>query len=440
MKKVILNIGILLCISFVAKGQAGSLSLEEAISIGLKNNFSIQIANYDSRIAENNNTLGNAGFLPSLSLNSGAKKSVTSTNTEDMLGVKTESFNQQTSNYNMGASLDWTLFNGFGMFIKKERLGSLQMLQQTATRATIENTVSEIVISYFAIVQLKNLLQVLQNAIDFSNSRYELTRKKLQIGSTSELAFLKSSTDLNADSASFLRQKVALNNAKAKLKAMLVLEVTADFDVSSTIQFNQLLEYANLKEALFSSNSQINIAKQSVDIALLDYRLTHAPKYPQVAFYTDYTYNHSKYNWGSTAINQNSGPVFGLNLSIPVFDGFNKSRISANARIEAESNKLSYRQVMVNMESSLWQIYNEYRNDLKLVTLETANLEVARHTAKISFEKFRIGEMSDYELRQIQLSELEVENSLLSAQFQAKKSETELLRLSGKLIEDKKSK
>jgi len=102
-------------------------------------------------------------------------------------------------------------------------------------------------------------------------------------------------------------------------------------------------------------------------------RLTHAPQYPQVAFFTDYT-------------------------------------------------------------------YNEYKNDLKLVTIETANLVVARHTAKISFEKFRIGGMSDYELRQIQLSELEAENSLLTAQFQAKKSETELLRLSGKLIEDKKSK
>jgi len=440
MKKIVLNIGILLCMSFMAKGQTVSLSLEDAISIGLKNNFSVQIANNDSKIAKNNNTLGNAGFLPSLSLNSGAKKSIVSTNTEDMSGVKTESSNQQTSNYNMGASLDWTLFNGFGMFIQKEKLGSLQMLQQTTTRATIENTVSEIVISYFAIVQLKNLLQVLQNAIDFSNSRYELTRKKLQIGTTSELAFLKSSTDLNADSASFLRQKVSLTNAKAKLKALLVLETNTDFDVSSTIQFNQLLDYANLKESLFSSNSQINLAKQSVDIALLDYRLTHAPKYPQVAFFTDYTYNYSQYNWGSTAINRNNGPVFGLNLSIPVFDGFNKSRVSANARIEAESNKLSYQQVLVNMEASLWQIYNEYKNDLKLVTLETANLEVARHTAKISFEKFRIGEMSDYELRQIQLSELEAENSLLTAQFQAKKSETELLRLSGKLIENKKSK
>jgi len=71
------------------------------------------------------------------------------------------------------------------------------------------------------------------------------------------------------------------------------------------------------------------------------------------------------------------------------------------------------------------------------VSLEHANLAVARHTTKISFEKYRIGEMSDFELREIQLTELESENSLLVAQFQAKKSETELLRLSGKLIESK---
>jgi outer membrane protein len=434
MKNISFAIVFILSLSFLAKAQTASLSLEDAIGIGLKNNFSIQISKNDFKVAENNNTLGNAGFLPVLNANGGVRKNISSTKTEDLQGAKNESSNLQTNTVNAGISLDWTLFNGFGMFIKKEKLGSLQNFQQTATRATIENTLSEIVISYFAIVQLKNLLQVLQNAIDFSNSRYELTRKKLQIGTASELAFLKSSTDLNADSSSFLRQKVALTNAKSRLKALLVMETTSDLDVSSVIIFDKILDYSSLKDSLSATNSQINLAKQSAEIALLDYRLTHSPKYPQIAFFTDYTLTHSKYNYGSNSISQNAGPVFGLNLSIPIFDGFNKSRVSANAKIEAESTKLTYQQILVNTEATLWQIYNEYRNDLKLVTLETANLEVARHTAKISFEKFRVGEMSDYELRQIQLSELESENSLLSAQFQAKKSETELLRLSGKLI------
>lgn len=416
------------------------LNLDEAIAIGLKNNFSIQIANNDLKIAVNNNSLGNAGFLPSLNLNSGLKENITSNKTTDQNGVSTESSNQRTGNMNVGVALDWILFNGFGMFLKKEKLGSLQSFQQTSMRSTVENVISEIIISYFTVVQLKNSLQVLQNAIDFSNSRYELTRKKLQIGTTSELAYLKSSTDLNADSAAFLRQKVALSNAKSKLSTLLVLGAKDDLDVSSSIQFDRILEYSSLKEVLTEANSQVSMAKQSADLALLDYRLTHSPKYPQVSFFTDYNLTRSKYNYGSSESVQNSGPVYGLNLSIPVFDGFNKRRVSGNARLDAESSKLEYEQVLINIESAIWQIYNEYSNNLKLVKLETANLEVARHTAKISFEKFRVGEMSDYELREIQLSELEAENSLIVAQFQAKKSETELLRLSGKLIDSKQTK
>ena len=434
MKLVQIQIIFLSCFCFIAKGQSGKLNLDEAIAIGLKNNFSIQIANNDLKIATNNNTLGNAGFLPSLNVNGGIKENIASTTTQDLNAVSSESSNQRTGTMNMGVALDWTLFNGLGMFIKKEKLGSLQALQQTSMRATVENIVSEIIIAYFTVVQLKNSLQVLQNAIDFSNSRYELTRKKLQIGTTSELAFLKSSTDLNADSAAFLRQKVTLSNAKSKLSTLLVLDAVANFDVSSTIQFERILDYANLKETLSATNSQISLAKQATALSLLDYRLTHAPKYPQIDFFTDYNLSRSKYNWGSSEMVLNSGPVIGLNLSIPVFDGFNKKRVSGNARIDAESSMLEYEQILKSTESALWQIYNEYTNNLKLVTLETANLEVARHTAKISFEKFRVGEMSDYELRQIQLSALEAENSLIVAQFQAKKSETELLRLSGKLI------
>jgi len=438
MRQISIQIFLLFSMCYLAQGQAVSLSIEDAIAIGLKNNFSIQVARNDSKIAANNNTAGNAGFLPSININGGVRENISTVNTEDNAGVTTKIDNEKTGTMNMAATLDWTLFNGLEMFLRKDKLGSLQALQNTATRATIENTVADIITSYFAIVQLKSSIQVMQNAIDFSNSRYELTRKKLQVGTTSELAFLKSSTDLNADSASFLRQNVALASAKSKLSTLLVLEAGSVFDVTSSIQFNNLLDYNSLKEVLGKENSQISLAKQSVDISLLDYRLTHSPKYPEINFFSDYNWSMSSYNWGSTSKVTNTGPVVGLTLSMPVFDGFNKKRTTANARIEAESKKIEYEQVLKNTEAQLWDTYVQYQSNLRLVTLETANLEVARHTTKISFERFRVGEMSDYELRDIQLSELEAENSLIVAQFQAKKSEIELLRLSGRLIESKK--
>src|ERR1035438_8385375 len=45
------------------------LNLDQAIAIGLKNNYSIQISNNNATMASNDNYIGNAGILPSLTLN-----------------------------------------------------------------------------------------------------------------------------------------------------------------------------------------------------------------------------------------------------------------------------------------------------------------------------------------------------------------------------------
>ncbi|MCE1199501.1 MAG: TolC family protein [Marinilabiliales bacterium] len=424
--------------SQIVFGQSRSLSLEDALATGLKNNFSIRIAEHTQTIAKNNNTLGNAGFLPAIGLSGGMKESTVNAKVTDNLGLQTSGNGQNTGTLSLGASLDWTLFNGFEMFIRKDQLSALQSMQSITTRLKVENVLAEISVTYFTVVQMNNSLQVLQNAIDFSRSRMDLTFKKLQIGSGSELSYLKSSTDLNADSAAFLRQKTALISAKSKLNQLLVWDPQNDFDVTTPIAFGQLPSFESLLQVLPEMNGEINQAKLNTDLSMLEYRMTHSPKYPQVDFFADYNWVSNQYNFGTTAKAINSGPVVGLTVNLPVFDGFNKSRISANAKITAEAQKISQEEVVAAVKSDLWMVYNEYRNNLRLVSLETKNLEVARQTIKISFEKFRVGGISDYELREIQLTELEAENSLLAAQLQAKKSETELLRLTGKLVESRK--
>jgi outer membrane protein TolC len=179
------------------------------------------------------------------------------------------------------------------------------------------------------------------------------------------------------------------------------------------------------------------LANQNSEIAQLNYKLTHAPKYPQVSFFTDYNFNRSNYNFGTTSSSKNNGPVVGLSLSYSVFDGFNRRRNSANALIQNENNKIQLQQVTRDIESQVFQLYNNYKTNMKLVKFESENLKISRQNTFIAFEKYRLGEMSDIDLRLIQIKQLEAENSLLLAQFQAKQIETELLRISGKILSNK---
>lgn len=437
MRLIISGILLFLIQSSQAWSQPKQLSLEDAITIGLSNNFSIRITKNDTQIAKNNNSIGNAGFLPKLGVGGSVNTNVISSETEFATGEVSNVDNATTSSLALGASLDWTLFDGFKMFIQKDKLSLLQKQGETSARVSIENVLSEIIVTYYSIIQNKNRLRVLQDAIDFSNKRRELNMRKYQIGSASELGYLQSVVDLNADSTAFLRQQVTLKNTKADLNFLLVADAASEFEVSDTITFLPLPDYQTIVLSLGISNAQIELANRNSEIAEINYRLTHAPKYPQIDFFSDYNFNRSKYDFGTTSSYKNYGPVAGLNLSYSLFDGFSKRRNSANARIQKESSDIQLQQVTKEIESQVFQLYNNYHNNLKLVKFETENVKISRRNTFIAFEKFRLGELSDIDLRQIQIKQLEAENSLLLAQFQAKQIETELLRISGKILSDR---
>jgi len=437
MRLIIAGIFLLFLHASQAWSQPKLLTFEDAITTGLSNNFSIRIIKNDTEIAKNNNSIGNAGFLPKLGVNGSARESVLTTETTSSSGEVSKNDKAGTSLLSLGASLDWTLFDGFKMFIQKDKLGLLQKQGETSARVTIENVLSEIIVTYYSIIQNKNRLKVLQDAIDFSNRRRELIMRKYQIGSASELGYLQSVVDLNADSAAFLRQQVALKNAKADLNLLMVADAASEYEVSDTITFLSLPDYQTLVSSLGISNARIELAGQNSAIAEMNYRLTHSPKYPQIDFFSDYNFNRSKYDFGTTSRNKNYGSAVGLSISYSLFDGFSRRRNSANALIQQENSDIQLQQVTKEIESQVFQLYNDYQNNLKLVKFEAENVKISRRNTFIAFEKYRLGELSDIDLRQIQIKQLEAENSLLLAQFQAKEIETELLRISGKILSNK---
>ena len=437
MRIIVIGVLLLLLQSFQTRSQTNVMTLEDAITTGLGNNFSIRISKNDNEISKNNNTVGNAGFLPVVGVSGSGSKSVLTTENTSVSGAVSKSDKNGTTLLSLGASLNWTLFDGFRMFIQKDKLGLLQKQGETSARVTVENVLSEIVVTYYSIIQNKNRLRVLQDAIDFSNRRRELINRKYQIGSASELAYLQSVIDLNADSAAFLRQQVTLKNAKAGLNYLLVTDPASDYEVSDTITFLELPDYKTLVSSLPVSNVQIELATQNSSIAEMNYRLTHSPKYPQIDFFTDYNFSRSKYDFGTTSLNKNYGPVVGLGISYSIFDGFSRRRNSANAQIQRETTDIQLQQVTKQIESQIFQLYNDYQNNLKLVIFETENVKMSKKNTFIAFEKYRLGELSDIDLRQIQIMQLEAENSRLLAQFQAKQTETELLRISGKLLSNR---
>jgi outer membrane protein TolC len=78
--------------------------------------------------------------------------------------------------------------------------------------------------------------------------------------------------------------------------------------------------------------------------------------------------------------------------------------------------------------------YNSYSNEIEMIGFEQENLLLARKNMDIARESYAVGSISSLQLREIQQDLMHANIRLISAQFRAKLSETELLLLSGKLL------
>lgn len=409
------------------------LTLEQAIRIGLQNNYSIRLARNEEKIAANNNSAGNAGMLPSLQVNGSGNKSRTSSDQQFITGQTVNRTGAKATSYNANAALEWTIFDGFRMFAAKQQLNKLESLGTAAARQELENSVARIVTAYYDIVRQQQTMEVLSNAREISQERLDIAKTKQNLGSGSGLAALQAQADLNADQSAVLRQQVAITNARIELNRLLARDVQTKFRVADTIPLLPKMNLDPLSKKTAEYNSALRQANLRNKVAELNLRTLQAERFPTIGLNVGYNYSRSESESGFLLYNQSYGLTYGLTLSMNLFDGFNLDRQIQNARISAKNSMIEYNQMETQIRSSLQQSFENYQNSMQLVSLEQQNLDVAKQTVDVATERYRLGSITPLDLKEAQNTFIQAESRLVDARYQATAAETELLRISGQL-------
>ena len=433
-----LNKIFLILISFVffnlpSFGQ-GTLTLQDVIEITLSNNFSISIARNESKIAENNSTIGNAGFLPTLDATGSYVKSQSDTKQEYFDGRTIDKTGAKSSNLNVGLNLNWTIFDGFGMFANISMLKELRRIGEANFKSEVENNIADVTETYYNLIREKQVLDVLKETITISEERVRIAQSEKDVGSGSKFDLRQAQVDLNEDRSNLLKEELTYEQLKVSLNQLMGRDVNLDFSVSDTIVVDKNLDLEKLKNLTLERNTELNIAKKNLNLSEINLTLARSELYPTISLTGGYNYTNSESAAGFIKSNKNYSLSYGVTASFNLFNGLNTRRGIENAEINIESSRLSMEQVESEIEASLLNTYKKYLNSLQLVQLEEENHIIAQESVDIALEKLKLGNITPLEFRETQRKLIDAKSRLVSAQYDAKAAETELLRLSGQLI------
>lgn len=443
MKRISL-ISLLLITQFVPFAQP-LLTVEEAVATALKNNYDIRLARNDSTSAAIDFSYRDAAFLPRVNATLGTTWN--NNNVRQVLadGSKRESSGLKSNNINAQLALNWTIFDGLRMFATREKIEEFVKLGELVVQNQVINTVADVIITYYNIVRQKQQLIAVREQMSLSQERVKLAQYKLDIGVGAKPDVLQSKVDLNAQRALELQQENIIAQLKEELNLLMnppggIRDAPAStrFEVTDSIPINHNLALGDLQAGIESSNPGLRMARKNIDIARLTLRERRAERFPVVSFNSAYNFNRVEnqavINNFSTLFNRNRGLNYGLTASIPIFNNFNNRRLTRQAALDISYQELFYefRRSLANV--ALFNAFRDYEQQRKALLLEEENILLARENVQIIFQVYRLNSTTLIQLKEAQRSLQDAYTRLITARYNTKVAETELLRLKGTLV------
>ncbi len=414
------------------------LTVEQAISSTLENNYEIKLVRNDSSSYALDNAYARAAFLPRLNASTGLVYNNNNQKQKFTDGTKRESNGIRSNNISGSVQLNWVLFDGLKMFATKDKLAEFVKLGELNIKDQMVTAVAQVINTYYNIVRQKQLLLAIEEQMSITEERVKLAEKRLSVGLGARPELLQGKVDLNAQKAARLKQQTLIEQVKDLLNQLMNVAMNTRYEVSDTIPFSDNIILGDIMSGVENTNPQLLLTKKNIDITKLTLKERKAERYPVLSFNSAYNYsktdNTTVVNPFTPLYSRNNGFNYGIGISIPILNYFNTKRQIDQTKLDMDYLKISYQNQKARIDLGITIAFKDYELQKKTLALEEDNILLAKENVFIAVERFRLGISTNLDLRETQKSLADAYDRLIAARYNCKLAETELLKLKGDLV------
>ena len=427
------------------------LTKQEAIKLTLENNLGILIAENNVAIAENNKSVLNSRFLPTLSGTAGANYqrddstfefpgqfSIDEETGERVPRPDANLYKAEAQRYNARINADYVLFDGLGRWYDMKRLKEEYNLSSLQARETLETTILQLFSVYFEAARVSENITVLEETYRNTKNRLQRAKYSFEFGQVNKLDVLNAEVDLVNDSINMMNERQLLSNTVRDLNIILNADLEQKFAVDTTITFINELQLEDF--AMQGEANNVRMLQAKSNMTINDFTLQSAKSVflPTIGLNGFYGWNLNNNAPGAffPGVTVNNRRNFGLGATLTwnLFDGGSGITQVKNAKILLESQDAQQEQIALEVKRDIANAKGDFQNRLKVFQLQQQNVITATDNYKRSNERYKLGQITSVELRQAQINLLNAQTSRNLAKYNAKLAELQLLQLTGQLL------
>lgn len=400
MKKKIVLAGLMLGLWGPLQAQSPTpdreMSLEECIEYALQHNEDIAKAAYDEEIGRNQIKEVKSQGLPQINA-TGKLEYYPSLPTQILPGAM---FGQagdipvqfgKDFNASAGVQLTQLLFNK-SFFVGLQAAKSSQDLYRLRTEMTQEQLAYNISTAYLQILQTREQFTTL----DANLERLAQLEKILQLQYENDLVKKVDVNRLQVNRVNLENQRqnlvTAVEQQKNYLKFFMGMPLELEIELTDFQSQSDQLLLESMQNG-FSAEQKIEyrLLNKQKELSGFQIRNLKSGYYPSLAAFANYSYLTQRNDLFDSTIPWFNTTVVGLQLNIPIFDGFQKRSKIRQSELEVKKIEEDITKLRKNTEVEIRNANSQLENSLRAIAAQEKNVNLAQEVFETSNQLYKEG-------------------------------------------------
>jgi len=293
----------------------GQLGLQDCIKLTLVNNKSLQRVVQEKEYARGGELKSLSAILPSLSLNADYVRK------DEVMSIGPITLGD-VDNYSANLRVTQPIFAGGAISAQIQSARLFSLMTDETVRATIQDVIYAAEHAYYDVLLDQHLVQISEDAVKSSQVHLDSVRQKRKGGVASDFDVLRAEVELSNFQAELIKNKNAINLAKANL--LKIMGVSQDSDILLSDELSYVPMETTMEQAVGAAfMNRPDLMRRQLDIKYQKelLRISNSRYFPVISGYFENgwaypdPHNGTMLDWGHIW----SG---GVTATVPVFDGF----------------------------------------------------------------------------------------------------------------------
>ncbi len=429
------------CFVSFAQADKHSFSIQQCLDYAHKNNVQVKNALLNIQIQEQINRGVTAAALPTFSGVVG---------TTDYIDIPTslipgQIFGQPAGSYipvkfgtkytaNTGLQLQQTLFDG-QVFVGLQARATSMDYQKKNVEVTEESIKVNIYKIYYQLVVSKTQIDLLNTNIQRMEKLKHDANEMYKNGFAEKLDVDKVDVQLVNLKTEKYKALNQINIGYLGLKTLIGMPVKDSLVLSDAITYDQIKnDFTNDTTFQYSDRKDfqyLGLVKKLDEYNVKRYKLSYLPTLSLNANYSKQAQRNTfdflnKGDWYTTS-------YFGVNLSVPIFNGFAKDAKVKQSKIELRQVENQIDGLKLSIDNEVEQAKLNFRTAIRTLDYQKQNMQLAETVYNQTKKKFEIGTGSNTEITAAETDLKTAETNYINAMYDAIIAKIDYLKAIGKL-------